>query len=122
MPYIPRSVTGRPTGVAVTNPVGPSAPLRQVYPVLEGVIPPVIPTTRNTRDGRGMIVPVSGAANTPITVTHNLGRLVQGFVPLINNAGATFNPKLMFGAGPNSNTQVTIVGSEILTNCLIRFI
>jgi hypothetical protein len=122
MPYIPRSVTGRPTAVSVTNPVGPSAPLRQVYPVLEGVIPPVIPTTRNTRDGRGMIVPVTVVANTPITVTHNLGRLVQGFVPLINDAGAAFTPKLMFGAGPHSNTQVTVVGDTDMTNCLIRFI
>lgn len=85
------------------------------------VTSPFISTSRNTRNGRGMIVPVTAAANTPVTVTHNLGRLVQGMLAVLNNAGATFTPKLMFAAGTRSASQQTIEADTAMTNCLVWF-
>jgi len=95
------------------------ASLQQSIPFLTA---PFISTTRNTRCGRGMIVPVTVAANTDITVNHRLGRLVQGMIPLLNNGGATFTPKLKYGAGPRTFNQQSINADTALTNCLIWFI
>jgi hypothetical protein len=90
---------------------------------LQALIPfvtePFISTTRNTRCGRGMIVPLTAAANAPVTVTHNLGRIVQGMIVLLNAAGAAFPPRLMFAPGERSATKQTIVGDADMTTCLV---
>lgn len=113
---------------ARVNANGPSRP-RPTDPILSALqqsIPfltaPFISTTRNTRCGRGMIVPVTVAANTDITVNHNMGRLVQGMIPIINHGGATLTPKLKFGAGPRDFNRQSINADTTLTNCLIWFV
>lgn len=111
------------TGALAGNaPIGPSRPLRQVYPVLPGVKPPFIPTNRNTRDGRGMIVPVTAAADTPVLVTHNLGRIPQSIEAISNDGGTAQNPAMTLAAGvAPTRTQATIQGNQTMTNCLVRF-
>lgn len=96
-----------------------TASLQQAIPFLTQ---PFIPTNRNTRCGRGMIVPVTAAANTDVTVNHRMGRLVQGMIPLLNNGGATVVPKLKYGAGPRSFNQQSINADTAMTNCLVWFI
>lgn len=108
--------SGQRSGVASSKLV-PS--LRTAVPF---VLPAVISKTQNTRCGRGMIVPVTVAANTPIVVSHNLGRFVQSFWPLNNGTG--FLPKLAFGDPTDpgyvsSTTQQTLIADEDLTQCLI---
>lgn len=97
----------------------PSLPLRPPYNQAPFVTEPFISTTRNTRNGRGMFVPVTAVANTPITITHNLGRIVQGMIAVLNNGGADFTPALRFAAGEHSNTKQTIEADAAMTNCLI---
>ena len=97
------------------------------YAYLRSLIPFVFPpggisVDRNTKCGRGVVVPITVAANTPITVTHNLGRFVQGMIPLINNAGATFVPKLKFGGGPSTVSEQSIEGDTDMTNCLVLLV
>jgi hypothetical protein len=106
-------------------PIGPSSPLRQVYPVLTGVTSPFISFARNTRDGRGVIVPVGVtdpvAVGEPVTVTHNLGRVPQRIVALQNDGGAAENPQMTLASGTApTRTQATISADIIMTNCLVR--
>lgn len=92
----------------------------QILPLIPFVLPATISTTHNTKCGRGMIVPVTVAANTDKVITHNLGRLVQGLIPLINNGGASLPPKLFFGGnGTRSTSQQTIQGDVAMSNCLV---
>lgn len=104
-------------------PVGPSGPLRQVYPVVPLFTRAYLNVYRNMRDGRGIVVPVGVTApvvtGTPVTVQHNLGRIPQRIESKVNNGGATFPPRLtMTGA---TRTQATIIGDETMTNCFVRF-
>lgn len=93
---------------------------QDILPLVPFVLPPVISTTRNTKCGRGVIVPVTVAANTQITVTHNLGRKVQGMLALINDGGLALPPKLYFGVAPTSTaSQQSIEGDTTMTNCLV---
>lgn len=94
-------------------------------PRIPFVLPPAISTTRNTKCGRGVIVPITVAQNTQTTVTHNLGRKVQGIIPLLNNGGASPTPYGMwFGTTPTStNTQQSLISPNVaLTNCLVLLI
>jgi hypothetical protein len=95
---------------------------QHIDPRIPFVLPPVIPTTRNTKCGRGVIVPVTVAVNTKTTITHNLGRKVQGMIALLNNGGASPTPYgLWFGTSPTStSTQQSIISPNVaLTNCLL---
>jgi hypothetical protein len=119
------SVGSRPLPGNTKPPVGPSAPLRQVYPVLTGITSPFISMARNTRDGRGVIVPVGVTApvavGEAVTVTHNLGRIPQRIVALQNDGGATENPQMALASGvAATRTQATISANVIMTNCLVR--
>ena len=105
------------------TPVGPSGPLRQVYPVIDHIPPPFVSLHRNTRYGRGVLVPVAVgnqiAANTPFTVTHNLGRLVGSALVYTNNGGQLINPALEVGTG--TRIQQTLQADNPLLNALIWF-
>ncbi len=83
------------------------------------ILPAVISTTQPTRCGRGVIVPVSAASGTDVTVTHNLGRKVQAMIPLLNNSGVSYTPQLKFGAGPATASQQSINANATMTNCLV---
>ena len=90
------------------------------------ILPPG-PITKPTKMGAGIVVPVSGAANTNITVTHGLGRIVRRVLCLANNKGASFTPQLAFGPGLGggavSTTQkVTIQGTVAMTSAEIWFL
>lgn len=89
-----------------------------VLDLIPFVLPAKISTTKNTKCGRGVIVPLSAAANTPVTATHNLGRPVQVYWPLINNGGATVPPRLVLAA-PSSNNAQGFSGDVAMTNCLV---
>ena len=83
------------------------------------VLPAKVSTTKPTRCGRGVIVPLSAAQNAAVTATHGLGRPVQVYWPLINNAGASVPPLLTLAA-PSSNTQQGFVSTNVaLANCLV---
>lgn len=117
----PPTHLGRPLGGIVrpgSAPVGPSGPLQQVYPVTDSFAAPFYSLTRNTRDGRGVVVPVTAPAGTFVTITHNLGRIVQGARALNNNQGQSPLPILQLGTG--SRTQQTIWANTPLINCLVR--
>jgi hypothetical protein len=118
-PMMARPAIARPAKA----PVGPSAPLKQVYPVLPGITAPYISTTRNTRDGRGVIVPVTASQSTAILVTHNLGRIPQSIQAIQNNGGQFLNPGMILSAGgiQPTRTQATIEGNQQMINCLVRF-
>lgn len=98
---------------------------RQQFPVglVPFVLPPIIPLTQNTPCGTGIICPVSAAANTPVKVTHGLGRKVQGMWMMANDGGATVTSGLLFGTtlagGVNTNEQVTIEAPVVMTNALV---
>ena len=106
----------------------PGVPLQgviaQVAPTTAFVLPASIPTNQTTPWGPGVIVPVTGAANTPITVTHGLGRKVQGMKVFSNANGGIFNPRLKWGTslagGISTPQRVTVEGDETMTNCLIE--
>lgn len=87
------------------------------------ILPPVIPTNKNTNCGTGVIVPVTAAINTPVKITHGLGRKVQAAWCISNNAGANLTPRLQWGTslagGVNTNTQLTIQGDEAMTSALV---
>lgn len=113
------------------SPPGPTAPLRQAYPIIPFVqITPGLSVitpfnyNRNTRSGRGIFVPVTVAANTPITVTHNLGRIPQGVTAVINNMGLYTNPDIALAPNPSllpTRQQATIEGNTAMFNCLVWF-
>lgn len=108
---------------SVNMPVGPSGPLRQVYPVVPTFTAAFLNTQRNMRDGRGVIVPVGVSApvthGTPVLVTHNLGRIPSGVVGIVNNGGAT-EPPLLTMTG-QTRISATITGDKDMTNCFVRF-
>lgn len=90
---------------------------------IPGITSPFISLTRNTRFGRGMVVPVTAAANTPVTITHNLGRLVQGMIAISNGAnGELFTPgvaRVITGSPVRSASQQTIQANLAMTSCLV---
>lgn len=106
-----------------TGPAGPSTSLRQVYNQVPFVNAPFISQTRNTKMARGMIVPVTVNANTAITITHNLGRLVQGMLCISNGTnGELFTAglaRVITGSPVRTKTQQTIQANLALTNALI---
>jgi hypothetical protein len=87
------------------------------------ILPPIIPTRKNVNCGTGMIVPVTAAANTPVTIVHGLSRKVQALWVLSNNGGANLTPRMLWGtslAGGVSTTQkLTVQGDEAMVNCLL---
>lgn len=83
------------------------------------IIPAAIPTGRTTRNGMGVWLYVTAAANTTVTVTHGLGRKIKMAWSVANNGGASFTPKLMFGTTVNTNTQVNLIGDVAMTNALV---
>lgn len=103
----------------ITAPPRPAAAAVPLYNAAPYITAPFVSTTRNTRNGRSMLVPVSAAAATPITITHNLGRLVQGMHVVLNNGGASYAPRVQFVAGPRSNTQQAIQFEEDAVNALL---
>lgn len=80
-------------------------------------LPPKVPTTKNTPWGPGVIVPVTGAANTPTIVTHGLGRMVQGMWCIANGGGALVAPRLSFTNG--TTQKVTVQGDAQMVNALV---
>lgn len=80
---------------------------------------------RNTRSGRGMLVPIPTlAASTPYTITHNLGRYAQGLT-MLNNANdnsAYTGPLAMYtGSGAiRTLTQQTIISSITVQNAIVE--
>jgi hypothetical protein len=105
-------------------PAGPSVPLQQVYNQLPFVTAPFISTTRNTRMGRGMVVPIANLVpNTNYTIQHNLGRLVQGMICIANGANGELDPPLFsrsIGAGTvRTQSQQTINANSKCTNALL---
>ena len=107
------------SATAAGAPVGPSGPLRQTYPVLPQIGPPFISTTRNTRYGRGVITPLNAPAGSQIVVTHNLGRVIQGYHVLANDSGNTTTPTLVWNN--DSRTQISVIADTPMTNCLVWF-
>lgn len=105
------------------TPAGPSGPLQQVYNQLPFVTSPFIRTDRNTRMGRGMVVPVTVAANTPIVIKHNLGRLMQGALAIANGANGELYPprvaRVITGSPVRSSSQQTIQCDTACTVALI---
>lgn len=102
--------------------VGPSKPLEQVYNQLPFVNAPFILQTRNTKMARGMIVPVTVAANTNITITHNLGRQIQGMICVLNGAnGELFPPQfaLVLPATNNGARQSVVKANGACTSALL---
>lgn len=85
------------------------------------MLPPKVPTNRNTPWGPGIIVPVTAAANTPTIVKHGLGRLVQGMWCIANDGGALPTPRLQFGPtfGQTTMQEVGIQGDEQMVNALV---
>jgi hypothetical protein len=107
-------------------PAGPSGPLKQTYNQLPFVNSPFISRTRNTKMARGMIVaPVTVAANTAITITHNLGRKVQGMICISNGAhGEAFPPQFALVVPPTagaiqSSSQATVQANATATQALL---
>lgn len=96
-------------------------PLSAGGPFYPFMTAPFLSTNRNTRNARGVVVPVTGSKYTPITVTHNLGRQVQGMIALINNKGQDWTPRLRFAPGANSTSQQAIEATEDMTGCLVWF-
>ncbi len=70
-----------------------------------------------------MIVPVTAAANTPVTIVHGLGRKVQAVWCISNNDGAALTPRLQWGttlaAGVSTNQKLTVQGDEAMTKALL---
>ena len=108
-------------------PAGPSGPLRQTYNQLPFVTDPIISRTigKNTKMARGMIVPVTVAANTPITIQHNLGRQIQGMICISNGAkGELFPPQFALVVPPTagaiqSSSQATVQANATATQALL---
>ena len=101
MPPNASSIHGRKISIAsLGNPVGPSEPLRQTYNQLPFLTQPLwFVTPRNTRCGRGMICYVANVqAGQLRDVRHNLGRLVQGMIP-ISTATNQYPPRVTFAGG-----------------------
>lgn len=103
------------------GPAGPSGPLRQVYNQLPFVTMPFISLTKNTKMARGMIVPVTVAANTTIVITHSLGRLMQGATGISNGAnGELYPPRILRVVGGTRTTkQQSIQCDTACTSALI---
>jgi len=84
---------------------------------------PTLSLTRNTRYGRGMVVPVTAAASTPVVITHNLGRLVQGMIAISNGAnGELFPPavaRVISGSPTRTATKQSIQANGTMTSCLV---
>lgn len=83
------------------------------------VLPAKISTTKPTKCGRGVIVPLTAAQNAAVTAQHNLGRPVQVYWPLINNAGASVPPLLTLTAPSTNNSQGFVATNVAMTNCLV---
>lgn len=83
------------------------------------VLPAKISTTKPTRCGRGVIVPLTGAQNAVVTANHGLGRPVQVYWPLINNAGASVPPLLTLAAPSTNNAQGFVSTNVAMANCLV---
>jgi len=110
----------------ITDPISPGSlpPLRNSPQAwIPSLTAPFISLTRNTRFGRGVIVPVTVAANTPVTITHNLGRLVQGMLAISNGAnGELFTPQLartIGGGSVRTPEKQSIQGNLAMTSCLV---
>jgi hypothetical protein len=93
----------------------------QLRTIVPFVLPPVIPTNQTTRCGTGVIVPVTAAANTPVTVTHGLARKVQAAFCIRNNGGLDFTAAIKYGATINNNQRVDVTGSVAMTDALVVF-
>jgi len=105
---------GTRSGIASTHRI---PPLKTMVPF---ILPAEISLTQPTHCGRGMIVPVTGAANTSIVVKHNLGRFAQVAWALINQGA--FSPRLMFDpAGTSTQQKQSIIADGAMNQCLILF-
>jgi hypothetical protein len=93
--------------------------LNELRTYIPFVLPNQISPTRPTHCGRGMIVPVTGQANTEITVTHNLGRIVQGAWALANTN--EFNPRIKLTQQTATKTQQSLVADANMSSCFIMF-
>jgi hypothetical protein len=91
------------------SPISPSHPLRQTYNQIPwGAMSPLWVTAQHrVRCGRGMIVNVPFTpANTPVTVTHALGRIPQCLIVLSD--AYTFPPRVAFAPGVRTSQQVSL--------------
>lgn len=118
---IPMNQGGMLTGGnAAALPSGPSFPNRFMYPLIPSVSTPFISTTRNTRVGRGIVVPVTAQAGTATLITHGLGRIPQRIQAFLNDGGALVNPAMTLAAGvPPTRMQAMILGNFNMVNCLV---
>ena len=119
-PNFLEGVPSGPQGLDLTQ-------LAALYNQIPFVTAPFIDKARNTRNGRGMLCPVTGAANTDIPVTHNLGRLVQGMLCLSNGTtNQLFTAKLRVPYAPpdarNTPKVLTIQADIALDHAIIWFI
>lgn len=83
------------------------------------VLPAKVSLTHPTKCGRGVIVPLTAAQNAAVTAEHGLGRPVQVYWPLINNAGASVPPLLTLAAPSTNNAQGFVSTNVAMTNCLV---
>lgn len=90
-----------------------------VLTLIPFVLPAKISLTKPTKCGRGVIVPLTAAQNAAVTANHGLGRPVQVYWPLINNAGATAPPLLTLAAPSTNNSQGFVSTNVAMTNCLV---
>lgn len=120
-PSNPRTTT--PPSGALTG-ARPGMSGQSGYNQIRAVTAPFVSKVRNTRSGRGMLVPASMAANTPTVITHNLGRLAQGFTTLTNGTDNSAYPGFiaMYTAPGAIRTpmQQEIFSSVQLLNAIIE--
>ena len=116
-PNFLEGVPAGPQGLDLTQ-------LAALYNQVPFVTAPFISKTRNTRNGRGMLGPVSGKQNTVITVTHNLGRLAQGMVMISNGLNnELYKTHLRMVQGGQRTPAVQDIESDgPLTSAIVWFI
>jgi hypothetical protein len=107
-----------------TSGVGPVNPNDAQWAAISPfMLPAMVPSTKNTHWGPGIIVPTTAAANAPVTVVHGLGRKVIAVLCFSNNAGANLTPRLQWGTslagGVSTNQKLTVQGDEAMVNALL---
>lgn len=93
-----------------------------VFPAGEPfLLPPgPLPTTRNTRCGRGTIVPVSAQAGKEVTLQHQLGRKVVAMQVLANGPdGTLYPPRIRRTEGVSTLNAQSIMAEADLVGAFI---
>lgn len=128
MRYFPK-----PPGYGVLNPtawwgypISPTHPLRQAYnQIWFGAIAPrwLAATTRQVRNGRGILFHYVGLANAdaPITITHRLGRIPAAIYSLSTTSGQVYPPRVRFTTQPTTQTA-TISFDQSVTDQWVQIV